>query len=151
MSKNKDNGYSPNKTKAINKLGKDTVEEMEALGADGLKKVIVDAATAMRTAKEELEALPAYQDAKYNLSVLSQGKRDVDARQKLKTQFALEILEGCGKLSKADLMHWEYEQEQRRLTLDKEKKAKADAQAAEDKLRAERAALEASGVLRVAK
>lgn len=80
--------------KAEKALGFEYVREMEAMDADALKKIVVDASEAMRAVKEELEKMPAYQTAKENIKDLSSGKREVDKRQKMRIQLALELLDG---------------------------------------------------------
>lgn len=84
--------------KVAKALGRDTVEEMDAMEEQELKKVIVDASGAMKTAKEELDANRDYQAAKADVSLLSTGKREVDKRQKAKIQYALDRIDSLGKL-----------------------------------------------------
>lgn len=88
-------------------LGQDTIEEMDMMDDAQLHKVVVEAESAMKQAKEELEANPKYQEAKENVKALSQGKRDLDKRQKGKIQYALSRLTEIGKLGSVDKMAWE--------------------------------------------
>ena len=78
--------------KVKKKLGEDTVKEMEAMGVDTLKQTIVSANETMSEVKEELEANPAYQEAKANYDVFKSGQREVNTRQKAKIAFALYLL-----------------------------------------------------------
>ena len=78
-------------------LGKDTVNEMNSMSEEQLKQVIVQASSAMKQVKDELEASPEYQALKANLSALTQGKKDVDKRQKARIGYALVRLEEKGK------------------------------------------------------
>lgn len=114
-----------NKDKAIKKLGQMTVDEMDAMRPEELKKIIVEANTAMKQVKEELEANPKYQEAKANVDSLSQGKKDVDSRQKMKIQYSLEILDSLGKLDEVGLMQWERDREERLMALEVSKKEAA--------------------------
>lgn len=108
--------------KVANALGRDTVEEMDAMNDVELKKVIVDANGAMKQVKEELDANQEYQAAKADVSHLSQGKRDVDKRQKAKIAYALDRIDGLGKLDQTGLdafyktrAEYQRKQEKRRI------------------------------------
>lgn len=92
--------------KAIAKLGKDTVEEMDVMGDSELKKVIFDATSAMDTVRKELAANKDYQELKRKLSAMEQGKKDVDSRQKARISYGLELLDRFGKMSPAQLDDW---------------------------------------------
>lgn len=110
--------------KVANALGRDTVEEMDAMNDVELKKVIVDANGAMKQVKEELDANQAYQAAKADVSHLSQGKRDVDKRQKAKIAYALDRIEGLGKLDQVGLDSFfktraEYQRKQEKRRIEK--------------------------------
>lgn len=83
--------------KLIAKLGPQTVEEMDAMSADALKKVIVDASTAMKQAKEELEANPQYQALKESLKACTEGKRELDSRQKARIAYSIDLLKEKGE------------------------------------------------------
>lgn len=85
------------RSKAIKLLSEVTVEEMDAMDEATLKKTIVDASSAMKTAKEELEANPQYIELKESLQACTQGKKDLDARQKARIAYSLELLEAKGK------------------------------------------------------
>jgi hypothetical protein len=112
------------KDKAIKKLGEDTVMEMEAMTQEDLKKTIVESQAAMRTAKEELEANPKYQELKASLQDVSQAKKDVDSRQKARTAYALELLEQIGKLDAMGVMEWENSRLERAAALKKKSEEK---------------------------
>lgn len=79
-------------TKAMESLGTDTVREMEASSPEDLRKRIVDASEAMETADNELKSNPNYDRLREDLKALSQGKRDLDKRQKAIIIVALSIL-----------------------------------------------------------
>lgn len=79
-------------TKAYETLGTDTVKEMEAMGPDDLKKRVVEANEAMRSASDELEANPNYDKLREDLKALTQGKRDLDKRQRAIILVALSLL-----------------------------------------------------------
>lgn len=79
------------------KLGKDTIDEMDAMDHVALKKVIVDANTSMKVCAEELEANEKYQRVKADKSYLEGGKREVNARQNARIQYALLTLESRGE------------------------------------------------------
>lgn len=78
--------------KAFDTLGSDTVKEMEAMSQDDLKKRIVGANEAMRDAADQLEANPDYNRLREDLKALSQGKRDLDRRQKAIILVALSLI-----------------------------------------------------------
>lgn len=78
-------------------LGRDTVEEMDKLNEADLKKIIVEASSAMQQVKDELEANPNYKEARENLLALTQGKKEVDKRQKARIAYSLHLLSEKGK------------------------------------------------------
>lgn len=88
---------SPAEEKATKKLGKDTVTEMNAMSEEDLRQVIVQANSSMKEAKDKLDANPEYQQAKADLSLLQSSKKEVDARQKAKIEYALTRLSDSGK------------------------------------------------------
>lgn len=79
-------------TKAFETLGTDTIKEMEAMGPEDLKKRIVEANEAMRGAADELERNPNYDKLREDLKALTQGKRELDKRQKAIILVALSLL-----------------------------------------------------------
>lgn len=79
------------------KLGKATIEEMDAMDHVALKKVIVEANTSMKVCAEELEANPKYQQVKQDKSYLESGKREVNARQQARIAYSLYTLEQRGE------------------------------------------------------
>lgn len=95
-----------NLEKVAKQLGKNTVEEMDAMAEEALKKVIIEASSSMKQVKEELEANQNYQSAKADLANLSQGKKDVDRRQKARVNYALVRLEELGKMDGLARLEW---------------------------------------------
>ncbi len=79
-------------TKAYESLGIDTIKDMEGMGPEDLKRRVVEASEAMKTASEELEANPKYQAAKDDLKAMGEGKRSLDKRQKAVILVALSLL-----------------------------------------------------------
>lgn len=77
---------------AIKKLGKDTVEDMATLSVAELKKLVIDASTRMQKAKDELDANPDYQQIKADKSNFEAAKRDLDAREKARIRYSLEMV-----------------------------------------------------------
>lgn len=73
-------------------LGRDTIVEMQSLAPEALHKAIVDAEQAMKQVADELEANGKYQELKDQLSAVTQGKKDVNKRQKAKIAYALNLL-----------------------------------------------------------
>lgn len=73
-------------------LGKQDLEELDKMSEADLKKRIVQASEAMREAHDKLEANEAYQRAKADASMLSQGKRDVNKRQNAFIAYCLHLL-----------------------------------------------------------
>lgn len=79
------------------KLGRQTIDEMDAMSDAQLKQVIVEASTAMQTAKDELAANPNYQDLKLRLNDVTQAKKEVDGRQKARIAYSLQRLKELGQ------------------------------------------------------
>lgn len=73
------------------------IDELQGLDDAALKNAIVTAETAMKQARDELEANPKYQELKENLKALSAGLKDVKKHQNAVIEFSLHILEGRGK------------------------------------------------------
>jgi hypothetical protein len=73
-------------------------EEMDTMGEEELRQVIVQAHGAMKQVEEELAANEKYQQAKQAVSDLSQGKRETNKYQKAKIAYSLGRLEQIGKL-----------------------------------------------------
>jgi hypothetical protein len=86
------------KEKLVKVLGAVTAEELEAMDANALGVVIVQASDAIRTSKEELENNPKYQALKDALKDITAAKRELDARQKAKIAYSLELLEQKGQV-----------------------------------------------------
>lgn len=84
-------------TKAVKKLGNLTVEELDSLNENELKSRVVQASQAMKEVEEELAANDEYQILKDKVSAMSQGKKDVDARQKAIVKYCLHRVTEIGK------------------------------------------------------
>ena len=108
--------------KAVKGLGQDTVDEMDAMDPTELKQTIVSASSAMKEVKEELEANPKYQSLKADLNHLTQGKRDVDKRQKAKISYSLLRLEAFDVMTPADKSAWRKTSEETKARLEKQKR-----------------------------
>lgn len=93
--------------KVIKALGSDTVEEMNTMFEDDLKKTVVEANTAMKTVEEELKKNAEYQGLKEDLKALTAGKREVDKRQKARIAYSLHRLEEMGKMAPMERRVWE--------------------------------------------
>lgn len=74
-------------------LGLDTINELNANSSEALKNSVIVAEQAINQAVNELEANPAFQELKENLKALSQGLREVKARQNAIIQYCLHRLE----------------------------------------------------------
>lgn len=118
--------------KMKNALGNDTIEELESMNLAELQKVIVDASTAMKQVKDELEANPKYQELKADKSAAEAGKRDVNKRQGAKIKYAIERLGEIGKLAPMERITFERDLQAKRDALEL-KKAKEKAAAAKSK------------------
>ncbi len=110
----------------------DVAEEMDAMDEQELKNALVNAASAMKQAKDELEANREYTKARDDVKTLGAGKRDLDKYQKAKTQYALYRLEELGKMPPTDRMRWDMD----RIKVRRELEEKA-AKALEKKIQAE--------------
>jgi hypothetical protein len=78
-------------------LGKSTVEELTALSPADLKARITNAHKAIKTAKEELDKSPEYNEAKEDVRALSQGFRDLKKRQHQVSDYCLHLLDEKGE------------------------------------------------------
>lgn len=83
--------------KVIDAIGLETKEEMDSLSIEDLKAKVVKASQAMKEEKEQLEANPKYQELKASMSACTQGKKDVDKRQKAIIAYALRLLDEKGQ------------------------------------------------------
>lgn len=79
-------------------LGKDTAQELVSLPETELKQRVVQANQSMKQAEEELEANAQYQQIKENKSLLEQGKKEVNKRQRAIIKYCLHLLDEKGKL-----------------------------------------------------
>lgn len=78
--------------KILNKLSQDVISEMQAMSPDALKNQVVASEQAIDGAKDELEASPAYQQAKDDIKALSWGYKELKKFQAAKIQYALVLL-----------------------------------------------------------
>jgi DNA-binding transcriptional regulator GbsR (MarR family) len=80
--------------KIIKELGQDFLDELDALSPEDVKNRIVSAGQAIKTAKDELEANPNYQELKENIKALRSGFSAVKKRQNAITDYLLTKLNG---------------------------------------------------------
>ncbi len=78
-------------------LRRDVLEEMQALAPEDLIAGVTASEQAIAGAREQLDANPAYQDAKENVKAISQSFRDLKKYQTAKIQYALLLLKELGK------------------------------------------------------
>lgn len=78
--------------KILKKLDPDTVNEMNAMDDAAVKNTVAESEEAIAKATRERNALPEYQEAKANCSALSQGLKEVKARQNAKIAYGLRCL-----------------------------------------------------------
>jgi hypothetical protein len=83
--------------KISNILGLELINEINALDSDSLKNQIVQAETAMKDAKQELEANPKYEEIKEQLKAITAGLKEVRKFQNAKIAYALDLLESKGQ------------------------------------------------------
>lgn len=83
--------------KVLKAIGGSTKDEMDAMSADDLQRVIVQANNAMETVAQELDANDKFQDVCAKKTAMEQGKKDVNKRQKAKIQYALHRLGEMGE------------------------------------------------------
>lgn len=88
-------------------LGVTTIEEMDTMNEQELKNVVVEASTAMKEVAQALKENAEYQEAKENVKAFSQGKKDVDKRQKARIAYSLTRLEELGKMPAPDRYQFE--------------------------------------------
>ncbi len=79
-------------------LGKEKIESLDSGQVDELQITISNAAAAIKTAQDELDANPLYQELKENLKVLSAGMKEVKKFQNAVIQYSLNLIEEKGKL-----------------------------------------------------
>lgn len=84
--------------KAVKALDQQTVSDMDAMTAEQLERVLVDAQVGMAQAKHERDENTQYKAAKSVLSDLGAGLQAVNKRQKAKITYALHVLETKGKI-----------------------------------------------------
>ncbi len=78
--------------RAIKKLGDEFIQELEAKSPGELETHIINAEKAMSQAQDELEANPKYQELKDSLAAVTEGKKEVDKRQKAIIAVSLHLL-----------------------------------------------------------
>lgn len=83
--------------KAIKTLGREMINELEALSHEELQHRVVAANEAMRQADDELEMNEKYQETKENLKALTSGRSEVNKRQKAIICVALHALNSESK------------------------------------------------------
>lgn len=83
--------------KVIEKLDEDTIEEMDRMGKEDLRKTIVQAEMSIKETKEELEVNREFQKARDSVKILSSGFREVKQRQGAKISYALHRLVEMGQ------------------------------------------------------
>jgi hypothetical protein len=89
---------SDKKIKKIEKiLSAELTSEIGIMDPKALKAMIISSETSIKTAEEELEANPKYQELKENLKALSGGLRDIKKFQRARIDLALHILEEKGE------------------------------------------------------
>lgn len=113
-------------------LGDLTIEEMDAMDEVELKNRVVEANTAMQTAKEELDEHEGYQKAKTAVADLSSGKKAIDKRQKAVIGYALSRLTELGKLGTVERLDWEKIRAAAKLAQANRQAAKADEEREEE-------------------
>ncbi len=74
-------------------LGKEMLGDLEALSSVDLKNRIAQAVGSIKTAQEELEANPKFQELKDSLKAISEGLREVRKRQNHVVSYCLHLLE----------------------------------------------------------
>ena len=77
-------------------LGTERIVELQSLSSEALKDVIISAESSIKTAVEELDANPQYQELKENFNVIFASLREVKNRQNATIQYALSLLEDKG-------------------------------------------------------
>lgn len=77
-------------------LDADTRQELSTASVDEMRKRIAEAAGAIKTATDELEANPQYQELRESLRACSEGVRELKKRQNAIVQYSLHILEDRG-------------------------------------------------------
>lgn len=104
---------------AAKKLGRSVVEQMDAMTAEELKKLIVDASTRMKEVKDSLDANPKYQQIKSDLANMQAGKKAVDDNEKARIRYSLEIIQNVSKLSETEKELYEIQRKNRAEALKK--------------------------------
>lgn len=80
----------------VKALGEDTVQELNTLSPEDLKARIILAEMSVKSAQEELEANPKYQEIIEKIKAIREGFSFVKKRQKAITQYSLHLLEEKG-------------------------------------------------------
>jgi hypothetical protein len=85
-----------NLDKVLKAIGEETKVEMDAMEETSLRNVIVQAQSAMSEVESQLDNNVEYQRILQLKSDMTQGKKEVDKRQKAKIAYALMRLEEVG-------------------------------------------------------
>lgn len=104
---------------AAKKLGRSVVEQMDAMTAEELKKLIVDASTRMKEVKDSLDANPKYQQIKSDKANMEAGKKAVDDNEKARIRYSLEIIQNVAKMSDIEKQLYELDRQDRAAALKK--------------------------------
>lgn len=83
--------------KALKNLDQETVNELGALDAEGLKQKIVQSSQSVDQAEKELEANPDYINLKESLKAVTAGLKEVKKRQNSIITVCLANLEDKGQ------------------------------------------------------
>lgn len=78
-------------------LGPETTYSIDSASPEELQSLIIRAETAIKQAKEELEANPTYQELKASLKAISEGLREVRKRQRAIIDYSLNSLDERGR------------------------------------------------------
>lgn len=78
--------------KILNNLPADTIKDMQNCTATELKGLVVASEQAIVESKEQLDANPAYTEAKENVKACSAAYRELKKYQTAKIQYALILL-----------------------------------------------------------
>ena len=79
------------------KLGEETVQELDGLGADDLRKVIVRSQMSIEDTLTELKTNREYLKAKEGVTMMEAGLKEVKSRQGAKIKYAMHRMRELGK------------------------------------------------------
>ena len=95
-----DDKKNKNREKLLKKLGAGVAEELDAQDSKGLKASIVSAEATIREVRQEMEQDEKLQGAKAIVKDLSGPYRDAVKAQQAKIQYALQLLDDRGEISR---------------------------------------------------